>query len=41
MIEETITFLNDLWEKEAGKNEEQFMALLSDRWPVHKAAFTC
>jgi len=35
MMEESITFIQGLWE-EAGKNEEQFLALLKDKWPIHQ-----
>lgn len=33
MLEEVIKFFQDLW-RESKYNEEQFQALLADRWPV-------
>lgn len=38
MMEETILFLSGLWEG-ARHNEEQFLALLKDKWSIHQWAF--
>gem|GEM_PF-5604463 len=38
MMEESGRFLQNLW-KESSENDEQFQALLRDKWPVHMAAF--
>lgn len=40
MMEESISFVQWLW-KESENNEEQFQALLRDRWPVHQMTFMC
>ena len=39
MMEETVKFLQGLWQ-ESDRNEEQFQALLLDRWTIHQMAFT-
>lgn len=40
LLEEVIKFFQDLW-RESKYNEEQFQALLADRWPVFWLSLTC
>ncbi|MBP6921666.1 hypothetical protein KBB89_03940 [Candidatus Gracilibacteria bacterium] len=40
MFEQAIAFFKKLWQ-ESNNNEEQFQALLIDRWPVFLRSLTC
>ncbi len=40
ILEEAIKFFQNLW-RESNYNEEQFQALLADKWPVFWLSLTC